>query len=329
MNLKDFHQYTVLAQLVDGPDEELYLLCDDGDEKYYVKRYTEHYLGDADAVRKMRGDFDLFNAAKVPGSPICHELLDLGNESVSIYKASTGVNLQSIVDYAESTKVALSDELKHLIVENVTKLTLEVTEFNQAGASGEGDMMADFRPGALHFSQDLGCQFLMLSSRIPAQLFEGMGRTDSFRSYFMFASPEQVAPGGRIAWESCLYGLGSLLFEVLTGRALFNMTEKFEDYFIIRRKLDGINPWIEDCTGQPSEFDSPLSELLSINSERRIDAVAELHRLATATLTSEGRERAHDEWRSIVSRVDSYQDEGSIADDINQLGLLTEIRTSS
>jgi serine/threonine-protein kinase len=113
----------------------------------------------------------------------------------------------------------------------------------------------------------------------PADPDRGFGK-------FGYMSPEQLTRGATVDHRTDVYSTGVLLFEMLTGRRLFEVGKEPDYPALARQVVRGVHPLPGDLDDALAPFDALLAKALAPSADARFQSAAELRDAIQALLAT-------------------------------------------
>ncbi len=255
----------MLGTLASGPDEELLNVKNEAGAEFLIKRLSIFHQSDHNSFRRLDNERSLLQNLDHPGVPNCLDSPELDGEKVLVFEKPGEIILADMIadrDFWDSVQSSCRLYLAHQLID----LTLFLHTDRQMAGNSEDILIIDYRPETITINESGQAGAGLLSSLKPAILHETVTRDLPF-DYLAYAAPEQVISGGIPGISSSYYGLGALVFELVTGKTLFHKST--EEKFLLRRKSINLNPLVSDVEEDMSFLDQSVQNLLETKMEQR------------------------------------------------------------
>ncbi len=272
-------QYEVLSPLGSGGMGEVYRARDMRlDREVAIKVMADHVASDPDMRRRFETEAKAVAALSHPGILSIYELVVVEGVPVAVMELLEGETLRERL-----RRGALEWREAVRIMANVAE--------GLAAAHGKGVVHRDLKPDNVFLTSaglikildfGLALQRLEPATATVAQTMQGV-----ILGTFGYMSPEQVV-GGRVDGRSDVFAAGCVLYEMLTGRALFTGATPQE---IIAGVMHDRSGEIGDLDpGAPSELRMIVARAIARDPARRFQSAEDfamaLRSLLTGATTS-------------------------------------------
>lgn len=206
--------------------------------------------------------------------PNVRELIQTGNELVLVFNYHRTVTLQALARYLNARQTELETEMRLALVFKIVVGTEEVFEKAKNERVDRLPTLS-FLPSTIAISDSANILFLLFSLSKPPVLHDAITSV-ACNDYVGYASPEQVVAGAPPDYRSALFGLGALIFFLLTGKPLFHNLHPRHRSAIRRRKARNLHPFVSDVRPALSALDPLVNRLLSTSRELRLEALQQI-----------------------------------------------------
>lgn len=213
-----------------------------------IKKLLPHYLEDGQFLQMLTDEFKLVSYLKHPNIADVYELVQVDGSILIAMEYVDGKDLRSVVERAKRAKVPLQfDDIAYVMAR-----ALDGLHHAHMARDDQGQPMhivhRDFSPSNVLISYDGNvkiCDFgIAKATHSQVETKSGI-----IKGKVKYMSPEQ-AFGKKLDGRSDLFSAGSVLYELLTGRAPFVAANEIDLIFAVRdatpTPVRELNPNIPD-----------------------------------------------------------------------------------
>lgn len=246
-HLTDRIAYGGMAEIFRG-----FTYLDDGSRREVaIKRLLPHYVEDSQFVDMLTDEFRLVSQLHHPHIAEVYELAEIGNTLFIAMEFVDGKDLRSLVERSRQHKVPLEfDDIVYL-----TARALDGLHHAHVAKDEHGQDMhivhRDFSPSNILIGYD-GAVKICDFGVAKATHTRVQTKTGIIKGKVKYMSPEQ-AFGKKLDRRSDIFSAGSVLYELLTGRAPFLASNEIDLIFAVREAApmpcQELNAYVPDALG--------------------------------------------------------------------------------
>ncbi|MCK5361145.1 MAG: hypothetical protein KAJ95_10990 [Gammaproteobacteria bacterium] len=266
---------SVIETIFSGPDVVFtaQLRQQDG-KQYFCKQLPIAYQQDDKMLKQFDQEITFMESLKNDQAVLKgYQGKGIGGNPAIVYDYEEYYSVGRIVSDCVTTDhripLSLGINWSLSVIEGIEQLISAAKEF------GKSDIDIAIWPDTLFIDESGHLRITHFSLNRAPSISSSIIKND-LKRYFIYAAPEQVI-AGHVPDERVLYfGLGMLIFELLTSKPLFTNHSSIDSKQVVRRKLRMLHPLLSDVDSSLEPLNSMINQLMRPHPDNRLTQLSSI-----------------------------------------------------